>query len=265
MKRITIIGICGKMGISIANEMLKEKNMKIVGGIDIVNTGQDIGKITGNPELKIKVSDDYENIKSVKTDIIIDFTNADAAKKSIFWALENSVDIIVGTTGFKKEEIGIIREKTLKANSKVFLVPNFSIGAVVMIKTASIIAKYFDNCEIIELHHDKKKDAPSGTAMLTAQTIAEAKKFKSNINQVKNNNESRSSRGLLIEGIRIHSVRMPGLLAHQEILFGTAGQTLSIRHDSIDRLAFYPGVLLAIKSIDKLGKFTYGLDKIIVL
>ena len=132
-----------------------------------------------------------------------------------------------------------------------------------MIMLSSMAAKYFDNCEIIEMHHDKKKDAPSGTAVATSIAINERKKFnKSKL--LKGENETlEGSRGAFYDGIHIHSVRLPGLLAHQSVIFGSKGQTLTIRHDSIDRSSFYPGLILAIRNLDKLPYFAYGLDKLI--
>ena len=179
--------------------------------------------------------------------------------------MDEDIDIIVGTTGFKKDELVKIEEKANKSGSKVFIVPNFSIGAVLMIKISQMIAKYFDGCEIIELHHDKKKDAPSGTSIFTAQQISQTKKFNSARLKDGETETVSGSRGAFSDGIHIHSVRMPGFLAHQNVIFGTCGQTLSIKHDSIDRSSFYPGLLLAIRKIDKCLNYTYGLDKILDL
>ena len=134
-----------------------------------------------------------------------------------------------------------------------------------MTKLSQIIAKYFDNCEIIELHHDKKKDAPSGTAIFTAEKIAQEKIFNNSRLEEGEVETLQGSRGSFTDGIHIHSIRLPGLLAHQNIIFGTKGQTLSIKHDSIDRSSFYPGLILAVRKIDNLSNYTYGLDKIIDL
>ncbi|MBM3714114.1 MAG: 4-hydroxy-tetrahydrodipicolinate reductase, partial [Actinobacteria bacterium] len=158
-----------------------------------------------------------------------------------------------------------IEKKVAGSKSRVFIAPNFSIGAVLMIKISGMIAKYFDNCEIIELHHDKKKDAPSGTSIFTAGQISKSKVFNRNRLNKEEIETIEASRGAFSDGVHIHSIRLPGLLAHQEVIFGTVGQTLTLKHDSIDRLSFYPGVILAVRKIDKLQPFTYGLDKIIDL
>jgi len=266
MKKIAMFGICGKMGISMTRELIKEKDMDICAGFDLLRVGEDIGSVLGIGRiLGKKVSGDYSDILALKPNLIIDFTNAQTAFKTAKWAIENNIDLIIGATGLSKEELKDIEYAAGKSSSKVFAIPNFSIGAVVMMKVSGMIAKYFDNCEIIELHHDKKKDAPSGTSIFTAENIANYKIF--NDLRLKDGETEvlESSRGAFTDGIHIHSVRMPGYLAHQEVLFGTVGQTLSIRHDSIDRLSFYPGLLLAIKKLEGLSNYTYGLDKVIDL
>jgi len=254
MKKIAMFGICGKMGTSMAKELLKEKDIEVICGFDKLNVEKDK-----------KIFNRYEDVRNLNPNLIVDFTNAKAALKTITWALDEGIDIIVGTTGFKKDELIKIEQKVNKSGSKVFIVPNFSIGAVLMIKISQMIAKYFDDCEIIELHHDKKKDAPSGTSILTAQQISQTKEFNSARLKDGETETVSGSRGAFSDGIHIHSVRMPGFLAHQNVIFGTCGQTLSIKHDSIDRSSFYPGLLLAIRKIDKMPNYTYGLDKIIDL
>ncbi len=265
MKKIAMFGICGKMGTSMAKELLKEKDMEVICGFDKLNVGKDIGYVLGIGENNKKIFNRYEDVRNLNPDLIIDFTNAEAASETITWALNEGIDIIVGTTGFKKDELVKIEERANKSGSKVFIVPNFSIGAVLMIKISQMIAKYFDDCEIIELHHDKKKDAPSGTSIFTAQQISQTKEFNSARLKDGETETMGGSRGAFSDGIHIHSVRLPGFLAHQNVIFGTCGQTLSIKHDSIDRSSFYPGLLLAIRKINKMPNYTYGLDKILDL
>ncbi|MBM3699862.1 MAG: 4-hydroxy-tetrahydrodipicolinate reductase [Actinobacteria bacterium] len=263
MKRIAILGICGNMGSAITGELLKEKDVEIIGGFDRVHTGQDIGLYLGINASGSRIYGSLADIKELNPDLAIDFTNAGISLKSIDWAIDNSIDIIVGTTGFKKDELKLIEEKANSAKSRVFIVPNFSIGAVLMMELSAIAAKYFESCEIIELHHNKKKDAPSGTALLTAEKIYSVKKFTGQRLGSEEKETIEGSRGAFAEGVHIHSLRLKGLLAHQEVIFGTTGQTLTIRHDTLDRLSFYPGVILAVRAIDSLDNFTYGLDKII--
>ena len=262
MKKLAVIGVCGKMGSSITAKLLEESDIEIIGGIDIVNVGYDIGEIINTGLTGRKIYKTFEDLKSLKPNLLLDFTNIESSKKAIEWALENSVDIIVGSTGFNKSDLNLIENKAIKSKSRVFIVPNFSIGAVIMAEISAIAAKYFESCEIIELHHDKKKDAPSGTSLLTAEKISSKLKTKKLRLNAGEKETLQGSRGAFVNGVHIHSIRLPGLLAHQEVLFGTVGQTLSIRHDSLDRNSFYPGVIMTIRSIDKLGNFTYGLDKI---
>lgn len=266
MKKIAMFGICGKMGISMSRELINEKDVDICAGFDMCRIGEDIGTVLGLGQGKaadIKVSDNYSEILAAKPDLIIDFTTAQIAFKTAKWALENNIDLIIGATGLGKDELKEIESAAGKSRSKVFVIPNFSIGAVVMMKVSGMIAKYFDNCEIIELHHDRKKDAPSGTSIFTAENIANHRIFNDLRLRDGEVEVLESSRGAFTGGIHIHSVRMPGYLAHQEVIFGTVGQTLSIRHDSIDRLSFYPGLLLAIRKLEELSNYTYGLDKVI--
>ena len=263
MKKIALFGICGNMGKSMLSELVLEEDIYIAAGFDKINIGTDIGILTGREISGIKVTDDYEEIKIANPDLIIDFTGPEILFKNILWAAENKIDIIVGATGLKREEIEIIKEKTKKSKSKVFIVPNFSIGAVLMVMLSSTVAKYFDNCEIIEMHHDKKKDAPSGTAIATAIAVNEKKEFNSSRLQPDEKETLEGSRGAFSDGVHIHSVRLPGLLAHQCVIFGSRGQTLTIKHDSIDRSSFYPGLIMAIRNLDKLPNFAYGLDSLI--
>jgi 4-hydroxy-tetrahydrodipicolinate reductase len=265
MKKIAMFGICGKMGTSMTKELLKEKDMEVICGFDKLNVEKDMGYALGIGENNKKIFNKYKDVRNLNPDLIIDFTNAEAASETITWALNEGIDIVVGTTGFNKDELVKIEERANKSRSKVFIVPNFSIGAVLMIKISQMIAKYFDGCEIIELHHDKKKDAPSGTSIFTAQQISQTKEFNSIRLKDGETETVGGSRGAFSNGIHIHSVRLPGFLSHQNVIFGTQGQTLSIKHECIDRSSFYPGLLLAVRKIDKMPNYTYGLDKILDL
>jgi len=266
MKRVAVFGICGKMGKAISGELVKERDIDLIGGLDREDVNRDIGEVLGVCNTGFKVHGSYNEIKELNPDVIVDFTNADVAVGTINWAIDNNIDIIVGTTGIKKSDLEAIEKKATGSKSnKVLIAPNFSIGAIIMVEVSKMVAKYFDNCEIIEMHHDKKKDAPSGTSMLTSEQVSRAKHFNKNKLKAGESEVLQGSRGAFTNGVHIHSVRLPGLLAHQNVIFGAMGQTLSIRHDSIDRLAFYPGVILAIRSMDSLGNYTYGLDKLISL
>ena len=265
MQRIAMFGICGKMGKAMAGELIREEDMDLVAGFDSVNIGADLGEYLDTGKKGISITNSYEDILKQSPDIIIDFTITEIAKRSINWAMDNNIDIIVGTTGLSSEDLAGIEKKAGECGAKVLIAPNFAIGAVIMMKVSEMVAKYFDNCEIIEQHHDQKKDAPSGTSIATAKNISKSINFNSSRLKDGENETIESSRGGFTDGVHIHSIRLPGFLAHQEVIFGTLGQTLSIRHDSISRSSFYPGVIFAVRNMDKVSNYTYGLDKLIDL
>ena len=190
------------------------------------------------------------------------FTVIDAARSNVAWCAENGVHAVVGTTGFTQQRVEQVQSWLAEKNTSVLIAPNFAIGAVLSMHFAKQAAPFFDSAEVIELHHPHKADAPSGTAARTAKLIAEARKG------LPPNPDATSSslpgaRGADVEGIPVHSVRLAGLVAHQEILFGTQGETLTIRHDSLDRTSFVPGVLLAVRRIRERPGLTVGLDTLL--
>jgi 4-hydroxy-tetrahydrodipicolinate reductase len=263
MKKIAMFGICGRMGSVITSELIKEDDISLVAGFDSINTGMDAGQFLGAGKMDVPITDSYDDIKNAGPDVIIDFTIAEVAEKSIEWAIKNSIDIIVGTTGLKPEMLKKFEKMAGSSGSRVFIIPNFAIGAVVMMKISKMIAGYFDNCEIIEMHHDGKKDAPSGTSLATAEGISENISY--NKKRLKDGETENigGSRGGFAGDLHIHSVRLPGLVAHQNVIFGARGQTLSIRHDSMNRSSFYPGVIMAVRNIEKIEGYAFGLDKLI--
>ncbi|AXF54905.1 4-hydroxy-tetrahydrodipicolinate reductase [Salicibibacter kimchii] len=198
----------------------------------------------------------------VDADVLIDLTTPQAAKNHLETALDHHIRPVVGTTGFTDEEIEELREKAETKSLGAMIVPNFAIGAVLMMKFSQMAARYFDDVEIIERHHDRKLDAPSGTALKTANLISDVRGEKTQGHP----NESETlegARGGQVEGMPIHSVRLPGLVAHQEVVFGGSGQTLTIRHDSIDRGSFMPGVKLAVETVMTTKTLIYGLEQMI--
>jgi len=178
-------------------------------------------------------------------------------------AAKHGVNVVIGTTGITPDDIKEIESLANAQGVGAVVAPNFALGAVMMIHLAKIAAKYFDYAEIIELHHHRKADAPSGTALSTARAMAQAKG--KSLSQSAEQAKPADSRGGQVEGIAIHSVRLPGLLAHQEVLFGMSGQTLSIRHDTISRECYMPGIILAVKEVIKRKGLIYGLDKLLGL
>jgi len=202
-------------------------------------------------------------LDSCRPQVLVDFTIAQATMPAVRAASQRRVNLVIGTTGFSRDELDEIDRLAQAHNIGAVVAPNFALGAVLMIHLAKIAARYLDHAEIIELHHDGKADAPSGTALSTAKAMLAARNqpFIPPRDQAKDFR----SRGEPQEGINIHSVRLPGLLAHQEVILGTSGQTLSIRHDTINRECYMPGVILAIKDVAKHKGLVFGLDTLLGL
>jgi 4-hydroxy-tetrahydrodipicolinate reductase len=263
MISVIVAGAGGKMGQEVVRTVLKDPDLALVGAIDINQTGCDAGGLVGLPACGVLISDDLKTVlQGRETAVLVDFTNAQAAARNAKYALTVGVAPIIGTTGLDEAEIGELRKAAKKSGTGVLIVPNFTLGAVLMMSFARQAARYFPNVEIIELHHDQKIDAPSGTALLTAQNIgAERKPFHQGHPQ--EYEKLAGVRGGDWNGIRLHSVRLPGLVAHQEVIFGGPGQILTIRHDSINRESFMPGVILAIKKVRQLQGVNIGLETVL--
>ena len=247
MIKVAVCGANGKMGQEVVKAVTSAEDMKLVAKIDIVNG-------------------EYDSIESahnnVSIDVLVDFTQPKSIYENATYCLNNNINIVVGTTGLSDEQLKELENLSNQNKTACFVAPNFSTGAVLMMMFAKTAAKYFDNAEIIELHHNQKKDAPSGTAVKTAAMMAE-----NNENFATNNcAETETIEGARgansYKNIHIHSVRMPGYMASQEVLFGANGQILSIRHDSTNRECYMPGVLLSIRYVMDKGGFVYGLDNI---
>ncbi len=222
MIRVAVSGAAGRMGEAVCEAVEEAADTELAGRAD--------------PALGVELSEVLGD-----ADVLVDFTTPDTALANATNALEAGVHVVVGTTGFDLDALRAAAAKSARANC--FVAPNFAIGAVLLMEVSQSIARHMPECEIVELHHDRKLDAPSGTAKRTAELIDAAG---GNVHQP------------------IHSVRLPGLVAHQEVIFGGEGQTLSLRHDSIDRRSFMPGVLLAVRRVGDLpDRFTVGLEKLL--
>ncbi|HEX3781586.1 MAG TPA: 4-hydroxy-tetrahydrodipicolinate reductase [Pseudonocardiaceae bacterium] len=200
-------------------------------------------------------------------EVVVDFTHPDAVVDNLRFCVEHGMHVVVGTSGFDETKLATVRELLVpKPELGVLIAPNFAIGAVLSMRFAQIAAKYYESAEIIELHHPRKADAPSGTAAHTATLIAQARQEAGlGPSPDATTQELPGARGALVSDVRVHSVRLAGLIAHQEVLFGTEGETLTIRHDSLDRASFMPGVLLGIRStVDRPG-LTVGLEHLLGL
>lgn len=197
--------------------------------------------------------------------VLVDFTNPDAVMENVRWAVGQGISIVVGTSGFTESKLDEVRGLlAAEPGVGVLIAPNFGLGALLMMQFAARAAKYFESVEIIEQHHPRKLDAPSGTSMHTAKLIAEARAAAGSPPMPDATKEELDgARGALVDGVRVHSVRAAGLVAHQEVLFGSAGETLTIRHDSLDRVSFMPGVLLAVRNVLSRPGLTIGLDALL--
>lgn len=248
MIKVGVCGALGKMGQEVVQAVTDCPETELVAKIDIAS-----------PEMyhTIEAAHRVEDI-----DVIIDFTQPKSIFENAKYCLNNGIKIVIGTTGLSDEQIAELKKLSQEKNTGCLIAPNFSTGAVLMMMFAKQAAKYFDNAEIIELHHNQKKDAPSGTAIKTAAMMAEVKEdfAKNNCSETETIEEARG--GNSYSNIHIHSVRMPGYIASQEVIFGSSGQIMTIRHDSMDRKCYMQGVLLAVKHVAEKNDFVYGLDNI---
>lgn len=261
MERIKVLvsGACGRMGREVIKAVVQDGALELVAAVDKTNVGNDIGTIVGLGPLGIAVKAELnESIIEDKPQVMVDFTRPAMVMDNLRTGIKAGVHIVVGTTGISAVNLQEIKDLCDKYKVNALIAPNFAIGALLMMRCAALSAKYFPQVEIIELHHDQKLDSPSGTSIKTAEMILESRKGSSHpeIGEEK----IKGARGGEIGGIRLHSVRLPGLIAHQEVIFGGEGQTLTIRHDSLSRESFMPGVILGVKKVVEKTGLTYGLE-----
>lgn len=255
---VGVFGAAGKMGTAVCAAVDAEDDLELVAAVDPGGAGHPL--VSGGTAGVATVAT-VEDLDALP-EVMVDFTHLDAARANLAWCAEHGVHAVVGTTGFTETDLD--RFRSTFTSSNCLIAPNFAIGAVLMMRFAELAAPWFDTAEIVELHHDAKRDAPSGTAMGTAERMAAASSdWAPDPTTTEVVEGARGAEGPA--GIRIHSVRMRGMVAHQEILLGTTGQTLSIRHDSYDRVGFMLGVVLAAKRIGGLPGVTVGLDGILGL
>ena len=250
MIKVAVCGANGRMGKEVCAAVCETSNMELVGKIDITE-GAEFNSIA-------------DAAKNKQIDVLVDFTAPSSIFENAKFCLNNKINIVIGTTGLSDAQISEL--KTLSETNKTgcLIAPNFSTGAVLMMMFAKMASKYFENAEIIEFHHNQKKDAPSGTAIKTALMMSQERdNFKTGNCPEKETIEG-SRGGTSYSDIQIHSVRMPGYMASQEVVFGSMGQTLTIRHDSNDRKCYMPGVIMGVNYIFSNKNFVYGLENILV-
>jgi 4-hydroxy-tetrahydrodipicolinate reductase len=263
MIRVGVFGAGGRMGSTVCSAVAADPDLELVGAVDPYHADLDLQQL-GVSGSGVQVARSADALRSAGAEVAVDFTVADAARVNLEWCADNGVHAVVGTTGFSEADLAHFEARFAASDANCVIAPNFAIGAVLMMRFAELAAPYFETAEVIELHHDEKVDAPSGTAMLTAARMAEASPTWGADPTEKTVVEGARG-GAGPGGIRLHSVRLRGLVAHQEVLLGTTGQSLSIRHDSYDRSSFMPGVLLAVRAVREKPGLTIGLDALLGL
>lgn len=263
MIKIVVAGARGKMGSEAVQMVLNEPGFDLVGAVDLHDNHKMMTEIDGMPDVNVRLFEDMsECLQETKPDVLVDLTAPEVGKRHMKIALEHGVRPVVGTTGFTEEDVVQLTELAEREKTGAIIAPNFAIGAVLLMKFSQMAAKYLADVEIIEQHHDRKLDAPSGTAVKTAQMISEVRDSRKQGHPDEKETIS-GARGAEIDGMHIHSVRLPGLIAHQEVIFGGEGQSLTMRHDSYHRSSFMPGIKLAVNHVIGISTLIYGLDQII--
>lgn len=245
--RVGVLGARGRMGAEVCRAVEAAADMEVVAMVD-----------TG---------DWLFDVADAGAEVVVDFTHPDVVMENLRFCVDQDIRAVVGTSGFDDAKVATLREwLEPKPELGVLIAPNFALGAVLSMRFAQLAAKYYDTVEIIELHHNRKADAPSGTAAHTARLIAQARSA-AGLGEVPDatTSEVDGARGALVDDIRVHSVRLGGLVAHQEVLFGGAGETLTLRHDSLDRSSFMPGVLHGVRAVLERSGLVVGLENVLEL
>jgi 4-hydroxy-tetrahydrodipicolinate reductase len=257
MIQVGVFGAAGRMGSTVCQAVLGDPDLALVAAVDPFHAGIDLRHAAG-VESDLMVSSDATALLDAGAEVVVDFTSLEPARDNLAFAAEHGIHAVVGTTGLTEDDHRRLGEAFTK--SSCLIAPNFAIGAILMMRFAEMAAPWFDTAEVVELHHDRKVDAPSGTAMLTAERMAAASSdWAPDPTTAHTLPGARGAEGPA--GIRIHALRMRGMVAHQEVVLGAMGQTLSIRQDSYDRTSFMPGVVLAAKRIADHRGVTVGLDE----
>ncbi len=261
--KVVVHGAQGRMGREVLATLCRHSGVKPVGAVEKIVAQDRLPLPDGSGS--IPFSSDLESILvACRPDVLVDFSHADATMPAVRTCVKHGVNLVIGTTGLSSADLEEIDRLSRQNGVGAVVAPNFALGAVILIHLAKIAARFLDYAEIIEMHHEGKADAPSGTALATARAMLEARGRPFERAVVKKETLA-GTRGGEVEGVAIHSMRMPGLLAHQEVIFGAEGQTLTIRHDTIGRECYMPGVITAIKEVGKRKGLVYGLDKLLGL
>ena len=259
--KVVVNGVMGKMGQEVLKTLCVENDLLPFGGADIL--AKDDSIVLPNTSGSIPFSTSLEGVIS-NADVVVDFSNADGAISVIRTASANQVNVVIGSTGLNEDQVKEAESLALENQICIIIAPNFAVGAVLMTYAAGLVSRFFDYVDLTEMHHEAKIDAPSGTALSIAKSVINGKNGKF-ISPKPEKELVSGTRGGTLDGVSIHSVRMPGLVAHHELVFGANGQTLTVRHDSINRESFMPGVVLAVRRAIGPPGLIVGLDQIMGL
>lgn len=258
--RVAVVGAGGRMGSEVCRAVDGADDLELVAAVDPSHAGRPLQAIAGVGG-ELTVADELAAITAAAADVAVEFSGPASVGGNLRWLLDQGVHAVVGATGLPAEDLEAARASAASGAANALIAPNFAIGAVLLMRFAAQAAEHLPHVEVIELHHDRKVDAPSGTALRTAELIDEARGQRPEVPL--GDDEHPGARGADHAGVRVHSVRLPGLVAHQEVVFGGLGQTLTIRHDSLDRTSFMPGVLLACRQVGALDGLVVGLEHLL--
>lgn len=257
--RVGVLGAAGRMGREVCRAVHAADDLELAAAVDPGASGMPVAEILGT-STHLTVSASTEALTNTDVEVTVDFTHPGVVADNLVWLLEQGIHAVVGTTGLDDVALQRARRLAEEGEANAVVAPNFAIGAVLMMELAQRAARHLPDVEIIELHHDGKADAPSGTALRTADLVAEAR---TSVPEPVEGEVVPGARGAAQSGVHVHAVRLPGLVAHQEVIFGGPGQTLTIRHDSTDRSSFMPGVLLAVRQVAERPGLTVGLEHLL--
>jgi len=273
---VVVAGALGRMGVEVIKAIHSSQDVELVGAIDTAFTddGVDVGMSIGLGPLDVFLTDDFEGclcnvsqeankVGSNGSVVLVDFTHPSVVYEHTRAAIAYGVHPVIGTTGLTPAQLMDIGDFADKASIGSAVIPNFSIGMVLLQQAAAAAASFYEHAELVELHHNKKADAPSGTCIKTAELIEEIGKEFNKFEVEEHQSVACSRGGVRTSGLRMHSLRLPGLVAHQEVIFGAPGETYTLRHDTIDRSAYMPGVLLTIRKVRQFQSLIYGLERIL--
>jgi 4-hydroxy-tetrahydrodipicolinate reductase len=256
--RVGVVGATGKMGREVCRAVHDDDGLELVAAVSRRHSGEPVSELLGLEGIEVVASDRLESVAEAKAQVLVDFTGPSYAPEHVAWGIEQGIHVVEGSTGFELDPTWAAQDRV-----GIVVASNFALGAVLMMGMAEKVARFLPSAEVIELHHDGKADAPGGTALATARRIAAAR---AEAPRVPGGDDLHpGARGADVDGVRVHSVRLPGLLAHHEVVFGGSGEVLTLRHDSTDRSSFMPGVLIAIHAVGSRPGLTVGLEPLLDL